>query len=91
MRLDQSCGLRGQSAGIKKERVSSGSSEGRRKSCLAFISFSGIMKKMKGKEKMKGKLRNLEKEGRGDLFRWSLGRAVGTEGAWGGREKHKCV
>lgn len=39
VRLNQSC-ARGQSAGIKKERVSSGSSEGRSKSCLLFISFS---------------------------------------------------
>lgn len=78
-------------SGIKKERVSSGSSEGRRKSCLVFISFSEIMKKIKGKEKMKGKLRNMEKEGRGDLVRWFLGRAVDTEGAWGGRGKHEFV
>lgn len=49
------------------------------------------MKKIKGKEKMKGKSRNMEKEGRGDLVRWFLGRAVDTEGAWGGRGKHEFV
>lgn len=42
-------------------------------------------------DKMKGKFRKMEKEGRENLFRWSLGRAVGNEGARGGREKRKFV
>lgn len=50
VKSNQSCGLGGQSAGIKKERSSSGSSEGRRKSSPVLISgISFFEKKWRGK------------------------------------------